>query len=75
MFTAAILSVSSIMGDAGCCEQSESKPQQPSRVLLHHPPPAAGSGLWGAQLTPSHRNGACGSPEAAWQRGYDLSGE
>jgi len=65
-------SISSNMGDTSDCKQSQSKPQQPSRVLLHHPPSAAGSGLWGAQLTPSHRHGARGSPEAAWQWWYNL---
>lgn len=69
------ISVSSIMGVTGNWKQPESKPQQPIRVLLHHPPSAAGSGLWGAQLSPSHCHGARGSLETAWQRGYDLYGE
>lgn len=60
------------MGDTGHCKQPESEPQQPSGVLLHHPPSAAGPGLRGAQLPSSHRHGARGSPETAWQRGYNL---
>lgn len=63
---------SSIMGDAADCKQPESEPQQPSGVLLHYPPSAAGPGLWGAQLPSSDRHGARGSPETAWQRGYNL---
>lgn len=67
--------VSSIMGDTSHCKQPESEPQQPSRILLHHPPSAAGPGLWGAQLPSSYRHGACGSPETVWQWGYELSQE
>lgn len=59
------------MGDAGNWKQPESEPKQPSGVLLHHPPPAAGPGLRGAQLPSSYGHGACGSPETVRQRGYN----
>ena len=66
------LSISSILGDAGRCNQPQSEPQQPIGVLLHNPPPAAGPGFGGPQLPPAYRHGACGSPETSWQRGYKL---
>lgn len=67
--------ISSVLGDADSSKQPKPEPQQPRRVLLHHPPPAAGPGLGGAQLPPSHRHGARGGPKTAQQRGYGLRQE
>lgn len=60
---------SSVVEERGERLQSESEPQQPGRVLLHHPAPAAGPGVRRPQLSTSHRHGACRSPQATGRWG------
>lgn len=72
-FFSPLLCSSVVWDTSSPSKQPEPEPQQPSRVLLHHPPPAAGRGIWCAQLPASYCHGACGSPEAVWQRGYTAS--
>lgn len=54
---------SSGVGELGKRLRSESEPEQPVRVLLHHPPSAAGPGVRRPQLSAPHRHGACRGPQ------------